>query len=52
MRLGGSFMLADSSFCLPSHVQPTDHNLAYLRAKQDRMGHLLGLEEPPTGLAN
>ncbi len=37
---------------VPSHVQPTDHNLAYLQAKQDRMGHLLGLEEPPAGLAN
>ncbi|MEM9563236.1 MAG: bifunctional 3,4-dihydroxy-2-butanone-4-phosphate synthase/GTP cyclohydrolase II [Actinomycetota bacterium] len=34
---------------VPSHVQPTDHNIAYLRAKQERMGHLLGLEEPPTG---
>ncbi len=36
---------------VPSHVKPTDHNIAYLRAKQERMGHLLGLEDPPTGTA-
>lgn len=37
---------------VPSHVTPTDHNLAYLQTKQDRMGHLLGLDEPPAGVAN
>jgi 3,4-dihydroxy 2-butanone 4-phosphate synthase/GTP cyclohydrolase II len=36
---------------VPSWVAPTDHNIAYLRTKQERMGHLLGLDEPPTDLA-
>ncbi len=36
---------------VPSHTQPTDHNLAYLQAKQERMGHLLDLGAPPTDLA-
>lgn len=25
------------------HTEPTEHNIAYLRAKQDRMGHLLDI---------
>ncbi len=29
---------------VPSHTEPTSHNIAYLRAKQDRMGHLLDLD--------
>lgn len=36
---------------VPSHTAPTDHNLAYLQAKQDRMGHLLDLGDPPVGMA-
>ncbi len=28
---------------VPSHTQPTSHNIAYLRAKQQRMGHMLDL---------
>ncbi len=28
---------------VPSHIEPTAHNMAYLRAKQERMGHLLDL---------
>ncbi|MGB5756834.1 MAG: bifunctional 3,4-dihydroxy-2-butanone-4-phosphate synthase/GTP cyclohydrolase II [Acidimicrobiales bacterium] len=28
---------------VPSHIEPTAHNIDYLRAKQDRMGHLLDL---------
>jgi 3,4-dihydroxy 2-butanone 4-phosphate synthase/GTP cyclohydrolase II len=36
---------------VPSHTVPTDHNIAYLRAKQERMGHLLDLGDPPEGLA-
>jgi 3,4-dihydroxy 2-butanone 4-phosphate synthase/GTP cyclohydrolase II len=31
---------------LPSHV--TAENLAYLRTKRDRMGHLLDIIEPET----
>ncbi|MGI9594756.1 MAG: bifunctional 3,4-dihydroxy-2-butanone-4-phosphate synthase/GTP cyclohydrolase II [Acidimicrobiales bacterium] len=29
---------------VPSHTEPTAHNIAYLRAKQERMGHMLGLD--------
>jgi len=36
---------------VPSHTAPTDHNIAYLRTKQDRMGHLLDLGDPHSGLA-
>ena len=36
---------------VPSHTRPTDHNLAYLQTKKERMGHLLELESPPTDLA-
>ncbi len=28
---------------VPSHTRPTSHNIAYLRAKQQRMGHMLDL---------
>jgi 3,4-dihydroxy 2-butanone 4-phosphate synthase/GTP cyclohydrolase II len=28
---------------VPIHTEPTEHNIAYLRAKQDRMGHLLDI---------
>lgn len=28
---------------VPVHTEPTEHNIAYLRAKQDRMGHLLDI---------
>ncbi len=31
---------------VPSQIEPTAHNIAYLRTKQDRMGHLLDLEDP------
>jgi 3,4-dihydroxy 2-butanone 4-phosphate synthase / GTP cyclohydrolase II len=31
---------------LPTHV--TEQNLAYLRTKRDRMGHLLDIIEPET----
>ncbi len=30
---------------VPSQIEPTAHNIAYLRAKQEKMGHLLGLED-------
>jgi 3,4-dihydroxy 2-butanone 4-phosphate synthase/GTP cyclohydrolase II len=30
---------------VPLHVEPNDENISYLRAKQDKMGHLLDLGE-------
>lgn len=30
---------------IPVNTVPTEHNIAYLRTKQERMGHLLGLED-------
>ena len=33
---------------IPCQAAPTPHSLAYLRAKQQRMGHALGLGEPGT----
>ncbi|MCJ7670700.1 MAG: GTP cyclohydrolase II, partial [Acidimicrobiia bacterium] len=30
---------------VPLHVEPTDENITYLRAKQEKMGHLLDLGE-------
>jgi len=30
---------------VPSHTEPTQHNIAYLRAKQQRLGHLLELDD-------
>ena len=32
---------------VPVNTEPTSHNIAYLRAKKDRMGHLLDLEGEP-----
>jgi 3,4-dihydroxy 2-butanone 4-phosphate synthase/GTP cyclohydrolase II len=29
---------------VPVHTVPTDENIAYLRAKQDKLGHMLGLD--------
>ena len=37
---------------VPSLTAPTDHNIAYLRAKQERMGHLLDLSDPSAGVAH
>lgn len=34
---------------VPLETTPTDENLAYLRAKRERMGHLLEGLEPPAG---
>ncbi len=31
---------------VPLQTVPTDENIAYLRAKQDKLGHLLGIEDP------
>jgi 3,4-dihydroxy 2-butanone 4-phosphate synthase/GTP cyclohydrolase II len=31
---------------VPLRSRPTDENIAYLRAKQDKLGHLLGIEDP------
>jgi 3,4-dihydroxy 2-butanone 4-phosphate synthase/GTP cyclohydrolase II len=30
---------------VPLHVAPTSENIAYLRTKQDKLGHLLDLEQ-------
>ena len=30
---------------VPLHVEPNEENISYLRAKQDKMGHLLDLGE-------
>jgi 3,4-dihydroxy 2-butanone 4-phosphate synthase/GTP cyclohydrolase II len=29
---------------VPVHTVPTDENIAYLRAKQNKLGHMLGLD--------
>ena len=34
---------------VPLHTEPTAHNIAYLRTKQERMGHLLGLGATESG---
>src|SRR4029079_7017728 len=34
---------------VPLHTEPTDENIAYLRAKQDKLGHLLGIEDQELG---
>ena len=31
---------------VPLQTVPTDENIAYLRAKQSKLGHLLGIEDP------
>ena len=30
---------------VPLHTEPTDENIAYLRAKQRKLGHLLELDD-------
>jgi 3,4-dihydroxy 2-butanone 4-phosphate synthase/GTP cyclohydrolase II len=34
---------------VPLHVEPSAHNIAYLRAKQEKLGHLLDLEDEGLG---
>ena len=34
---------------VPLQTVPTDENIAYLRAKQDKLGHLLGIEDQELG---
>ncbi|MEM9652838.1 MAG: GTP cyclohydrolase II, partial [Actinomycetota bacterium] len=36
---------------VPSYIEPTEHNIAYLRAKQDRMGHLLSIDNTSSDAA-
>jgi len=39
LREGGIEVVAEA----PCEAQPTEHSLAYLRTKKERMGHALGL---------
>jgi 3,4-dihydroxy 2-butanone 4-phosphate synthase/GTP cyclohydrolase II len=32
---------------VPLQMAPTEHNIAYLRAKRDKLGHLLDIDELP-----
>ncbi len=35
---------------VPLQTVPTDENIAYLRAKQTKLGHILGIDDPPQEL--
>ena len=35
---------------VPLRTEPTDENIAYLRAKQEKLGHLLGLADDASGV--
>ena len=35
---------------LPLHVLPNDENIRYLRTKQEKLGHLLGIEDEGEGM--
>jgi 3,4-dihydroxy 2-butanone 4-phosphate synthase/GTP cyclohydrolase II len=37
---------------VPSQVEPTAHNISYLRTKQEKMGHLLDIEQDGGSLAD
>jgi 3,4-dihydroxy 2-butanone 4-phosphate synthase/GTP cyclohydrolase II len=35
---------------VPLRIEPNDENISYLRAKQDKLGHFLDLDEPQAGI--